>query len=76
MQALFHPEAQLELKLAIDDDESSQRQLGQQFATEIQAASGRTISDPATGPLLNYSRRRCLAVMHLHREPGYWSERA
>jgi toxin ParE1/3/4 len=98
MRVVFHPDAQAELKLAIDYYESSQRKLGYQFAVEVYAAIARITSHPATWPLLDDNVRRCLvhrfpygviyaydqgrvetiilAVMHLHREPGYWSDRS
>jgi toxin ParE1/3/4 len=78
MQILFHPEAQAELNCAINHYEDSEPSLGHQFAIEVYAAVERNKSNPPLWPLLNDEVRRCLiqAIMHLHREPGYWSERA
>jgi hypothetical protein len=78
MQILFHPEAQAELNYAINHYEDSEPSLGHKFAIEVYAAVERIKANPRLWPLLNDEVRRCLiqAMMHLHREPGYWSERA
>jgi hypothetical protein len=78
MQILFHPEAQAELNCAINHYEDSEPSLRHQFAIEVYAAVERIKANPRLWPLLNDEARRglILAVMHLHREPGYWSERA
>ena len=78
MQILFHPEAQAELNYAINHYEDSEPSLGHQFAIEVYAAVEQIKANPRLWPLLNDEVRRCLiqAMMHLHREPGYWSERA
>ena len=78
MQILFHPEAQAELKCAINHYQDSEPSLGYQFAIEVFAAVELIKANPRLWPLLNYELRRGLiqAMMHLHREPGYWGERA
>jgi hypothetical protein len=78
MQILFHPEAQAELNYAINHYEDSEPSLGHQFAIEVYTAVERIKANPRLWPLLNDEVRRglILAVMHLHRGPGYWSERA
>lgn len=52
MRYSFHPEAQMEFRLAIDYYEEREKTLGYQFATEVYAAIERTPRIPECGPLL------------------------
>lgn len=97
MRYSFHPEAQEELRLAINYYEVRETTLGYQFAIEVYAAIERTAAHPEIWPVIEGGVRRCLvrrfpygivyhhdegndelfilAVMHLHREPHYWTHR-
>ncbi|MBP1149852.1 hypothetical protein JOD69_001689 [Methylocaldum sp. RMAD-M] len=46
MRYSFHPEAQMEFRLAIDYYEEREKTLGYQFATEVYAAIERTTAHP------------------------------
>ena len=63
MSFSFHPEAEEELFGAIDWYEDQEPGLGRSFALEV------------TLYVAERDKVLVLAVMHLHREPGYWKER-
>jgi hypothetical protein len=75
MQILFHPDAQAELIQGSNINEANQPSLGYQFAIEILAAVERIKTNPSMWPNLD-DQARLLAVMHLHRQPNYWSGRS
>ena len=75
MQILFHPDAQAELIQGSNINEANQPSLGYQFAIEILAAVERIKTNPSMWPILD-DQVRLLAVMHLHRQPNYWSGRS
>lgn len=75
MQILFHPDAQAELIQGTNINEANQPSLGYQFAIEILAAVERIKTNPRMWPILD-DQVRLLAVMHLHRQPNYWSGRS
>ena len=72
IQILFNPDAQVELIEGTNINEANQPSLGYQFAIEIQAAVERIKTNPSMWPILD-DQVRLLAVMHLHRQPNYWS---
>ena len=74
MQILFHPDAQAELIQGTNIYEANQLGLGYKFAIEILAAVERIKTNPSMWPILG-DQVRFLAVMHLHRQPNYWSGR-
>lgn len=65
MRYSFHPEAQSELKLAIDYYEYREKMLGYQFAIEVFAAVERAATYPAMWPFIESNIHRCL----VHRFP-------
>jgi hypothetical protein len=75
MQILLHPDAQAELIEGTNIYEANQASLGYQFAIEILAAVERIKTNPSMWPILD-DQVRFLAVMHLHRQPNYWSGRS
>jgi hypothetical protein len=75
MQILFHPDAQAELIQGTNIYEANQPSLVYQFAIEILAAVERIKTNPSMWPILD-DQVRFLAVMHLHRQPNYWSGRS
>lgn len=75
MQILFHPDAQAELIEGNKIYEANQPSLGYQFAIEVLAAVERIKTNPSMWPILD-DQVRLLAVMHLHRQPNYWSGRS
>ena len=75
MQILFHPDAQAELIEGTNIYEANQPSLGYQFAIEIFAAVEQIKTNPSLWPILD-DQVRFLAVMHLHRQPNYWSGRS
>ena len=75
MQILFRPDAQAELIQGTNIYEANQPILGYQFAIEIMAAVGANQANPSEWPILD-DQVRLLAVMHLHRQPNYWSGRS
>ena len=72
IQILFHPVAQVELIQGTNINEANQPSIGYQFAIEILAAVERIKTNPSMWPILD-DQVRLLAVMHLHRQPNYWS---
>jgi hypothetical protein len=75
MQIFLHPDAQAELIQGININEANQPSLDYQFAIEILAAVERIKANPSMCPILD-DQVRLLAVMHLHRQPNYWSGRS
>jgi hypothetical protein len=75
MQILFHPDAQAELILGTNIYEANQPSLGYQFAIEVLAVVERIKTNPGIWPILD-DQVRLMAVMHLHRQPNYWSGRS
>jgi len=75
MQILFHPDAQAELLQGTNIYEVNKPSFGYQFAIEILAAVERIKANPRMWPILD-DQVRLLAVMHLHRQPNYWSGRS
>ena len=95
MNFSFHPEAEEELKKAIDYYEDMEPGLGYDFALEVYSAIQLSVKFPKAWAVLEGEVRRCLvrrfpygilysegengifivAVMHLHRNPGYWRRR-
>ena len=75
MQILFHPDTQVELIEGTNIYEANQSILGYQFAIEILAAVARIKTKPSMWPILD-DQVRLRAVMHLHRQPNYWSGRS
>jgi plasmid stabilization system protein ParE len=91
----FHPEAEAELRKAMDFYEEVRPTLGEELALEVLSAIRSILSHPKAWPVLEADIRRCLvhrfpygilysvepdrihvlAVMHLHRRPGYWKQR-
>jgi hypothetical protein len=75
MQILFHHDAQAELIQGTNINEANQPSLGYQFAIEILAAAELINANPSMRAILD-DQIRLLAVMHLHRQPNYWSGRS
>ncbi len=75
MQILFHPDAQAELIQGTNIYEANQSILVYQFAIEILAVVERIKTNPSLWPILD-DQVSLLAVMHLHRQPNYWSGRS
>jgi hypothetical protein len=75
MQILFHSDAQAELIEGTNIYEANQPNLGYQFALEILAVVERIKTNPSLWPILD-DQAHLLAVMHLHRQPNYWSGRS
>ena len=76
MQILFHPDAQAPLeRQGTNIYEVNQSSLGYQFAIEALAGVERIKTNPSMWPILD-DQVRLLAVMHLHRQPNYWSGRS
>ena len=75
MQILFHPDAQAELIQGTNIYEANQPSLGNQFAIEVLAAVERIKANTSMWPILD-DQVRLMAVMHLHRQPNYWSGRS
>lgn len=92
MSFRFHPEAERELREAVDYYEEIEPGLGYDLSVELYSAVQRAVSYPKAWPVLDGDIRRALvrrfpygvlyseeegmlliiAVMNLHREPGYW----
>lgn len=95
MSFRFHPDAERELREAVDYYEDVEPGLGYDFSVEVYSSVQRAVSYPKAWPILDGSIRRALvrrfpfgvlyseengvlliiAVMNLHREPGYWKGR-
>jgi toxin ParE1/3/4 len=60
MKFAFHPEAETELRQAIEYYEERDQTLGQQFAIEVYAAVERAAAHPGMWPLVATGVRRCL----------------
>jgi len=75
MQILFHPDAQAELIQGTNIYEANRPSLGYQFAIEILAAVERIKTIPRMWPIVD-DQVRLMAVIHLHRQPNYWSGRS
>ena len=75
MHILFHTDSQAALIQGTNINEANQPILGYQFAIEIIAAVERIKTNPSMWPILD-DQVRLLAVMHLHRQPNYWSGRS
>lgn len=75
MQILFHPDAQAELIEDTNIYEDNQPSLSYQFAIENLAAVERIKTKPSMWPILD-DQVHLQAVMHLHRQPNYWSGRS
>ena len=72
IQILFHTDAQAELIEGTNIYEANQPSIGYQFALEILAAVERIKTKPSMWSILD-DQVHLLAVMHLHRQPNYWS---
>jgi hypothetical protein len=91
MRAVFHSEARLELAEAARWYNSQSRGLGSDLRRKVEAAVARIVANPEWFGKLQDDIRCCLvhcfpyeirpervlivAVMHLHRAPGYWKSR-
>ena len=75
MQILFHPDAQAEHIEGTNIYEAKQPSLGNQFAINILTKVERIKTNPSMWPILD-DQVRLMAVMHLHRQPNYWSGRS
>jgi len=60
MSYLFHPEAELELNIAVDYYEECKVNLGAEFAYEIQKTIQRILEFPTAWQKLDAEIRRCL----------------
>lgn len=95
MSFRFHPEAERELREAVEYYEEIEPGLGYDLSVEVYSAIQRAVTYPRAWPDLDDKIRRALvrrfpygvlyteeedallivAVMNLHREPGYWKGR-
>jgi plasmid stabilization system protein ParE len=91
----FHPEAERELREAVEYYEDIEPGLGYDLSVEVYSAVQRALAYPLAWPVLDGDIRRALvrrfpygvlyseeqgalliiAVMNLHRAPGYWKDR-
>lgn len=96
MSFRLHPEAERELREAVEYYEDIELGLGYDLSIEIYSAIQRAAAYPRAWPVLDGEIRRALvrrfpygvlyseeegvllivAVMNLHREPGYWKGRS
>lgn len=95
MDVYLHPEAEWELREAVEYYEDIEPGLGYDLSVEVYSAIQRAVAHPRAWPILDGEIRRALvrrfpygvlyseeegallilAVMNLHREPGYWKGR-
>lgn len=95
MGVYLHPEAEWELREAVEYYEDIEPGLGYDLSVEVYSAIQRAVAHPRAWPILDGEIRRALvrrfpygvlyseeegallilAVMNLHREPGYWEGR-
>ena len=60
MNLSFHPEAEIELNIAIDYYEECKNELGLEFANEVYATIQRILDFPKAWQILDEDIRRCL----------------